>query len=88
MNSFTPTIISCLESILACFSVADLSKLNEWTKNKFKDEKNCGLICLKGGDLNEELIPFKNRAKIYNISDFYKEDFFLSKKIIFLPAKN
>ena len=69
-------------------AVANLSKLNEWTKNKFKDDKNCGLICLKGGDLNDELFPFKNRAKIYNISDFYRENFFLTKKIIFLPAKN
>ena len=70
------------EQLLIC------QNLMNGLKNKFKDEKNCGLICLKGGDLNEELIPFKNRAKIYNISDFYKEDFFLSKKIIFLPAKN
>tara|TARA_Y100000766_G_C18842985_1_gene574178 strand:+ start:263 stop:883 length:621 start_codon:yes stop_codon:yes gene_type:complete len=69
-------------------AVANLSKLDSWTKNKFKNQNNCGLICLKGGDLNKELIPFKNRAVIYNISDFYKEDFFLSKKIIFLPAKN
>ena len=69
-------------------AVANLSKLDEWTKNRFKNKKNCGLICLKGGDLYEELIPFKNRAKIHNISDFYKEDFFLSKKIIFLPAEN
>jgi len=69
-------------------AVASLSKLDEWTKNKFKNKNNCGLICLKGGDLNEELIPFKNRVKIHNISDFYKEDFFLSKKIIFLPVEN
>ncbi len=68
-------------------AVANLSKLDLWTKNKFKNN-NCGLICLKGGDLKEELISFKNRVTVYNISDFYEEDFFLSKKIIFLQAKN
>ena len=49
------------EQLLICQNLMNGLKIN------FKDEKNCGLICLKEGDLNEELIPFKNRAKIYNI---------------------
>lgn len=69
-------------------AVASLSKLDNWTKKKFKKTNNAGLICLKGGDLKNELKGFENRLKLFNISNFFEEDFFLSKKIIFLQADN
>ena len=40
-----------------------------------------GIIYLKGGDLTEELRGIKN-VDIYDISDFFEEDFFKSKKIV------
>ncbi|GAB4281906.1 MAG: 16S rRNA (guanine(527)-N(7))-methyltransferase RsmG [Marinilabiliales bacterium] len=43
-----------------------------------------GIIYLKGGLFFDEIISFK-KIEIYSISDFYKEDFFKEKKIIFLP---
>ena len=67
-------------------AVASLSKLDIWTKKKFKNIDNAGLICLKGGDLKNELKDHENRVKTFNISDFFEEDFFSSKKIIFLQA--
>ncbi len=67
-------------------AVASLSKLDIWTKKKFKNIDNSGLICLKGGDLKNELKDHENRVKSFNISDFFEEDFFSSKKIIFLQA--
>lgn len=67
-------------------AVASLSKLDIWTKKKFKNTDNAGLICLKGGDLKNELKDLENRVKSFNISDFFEEDFFSSKKIIFLQA--
>ena len=40
------------------------------------------LICLKGGDLTEELQPFKYSATIVPISDYFEEDWFIEKNII------
>lgn len=44
-----------------------------------------GLICLKGGDLSGEVAKFKNQALIDDLSSYFKEDFFKTKKIIYLP---
>lgn len=44
-----------------------------------------GILYLKGGDFEEEIVNFKKEIKIYNISDFFEEDFFETKKIIHLP---
>ncbi len=68
-------------------AVASLSKLDSWTKGKFKNNQRNGLICLKGGDLRNEIKGFENRLKTFNISNFFGEDFFSSKKIIFLEEK-
>jgi 16S rRNA (guanine527-N7)-methyltransferase len=43
-----------------------------------------GIICLKGGDLTEELKDYRKNLKVWNISDFYEESFFETKKIIHL----
>lgn len=43
-----------------------------------------GLIALKGGELEEELMPFKNRVKLYPISGWFEESFFSSKMIVYL----
>jgi 16S rRNA (guanine527-N7)-methyltransferase len=62
-------------------------KLTE--KNIEKTGKNSlknGIIYLKGGALGDELAPFINRVKIWNISEFYKEPFFETKKIVYLPV--
>jgi len=45
-----------------------------------------GIIYLKGGDLEEELMAFKNRVTVWNISDFFDEPFFETKKIVYLPV--
>lgn len=54
-------------------------------KNIKKEHKNIidnGIIYLKGGDLSEELSGFKN-FKIIRISDYFNEDFFETKKIVY-----
>ena len=70
----------------AVMNTADLAKLVE--KNVSKTQRNSlknGLICLKGGDLTEELKPFGNRVKIWNLSDFFADEFFETKKVTYLP---
>jgi len=47
-----------------------------------------GIICLKGGDLDEELAVYKDKAEVRDISDYYKEPFFETKKIVYLSALN
>ena len=44
-----------------------------------------GIIYLKGGDLQEETKPFKNRVFVKNLSDWFAEEFFETKKVVHLP---
>ena len=65
-------------------AVAPLSKLDFLTRGQFKNLSNGGLICLKGGDLSDELNGFENRTQLVEISSYFEEDFFKTKKIVFL----
>lgn len=56
-------------------------------KNVACESKNSlpnGLICLKGGDLQAELAPFKRTAETWNLSDYFKDDFFETKQVIYV----
>jgi 16S rRNA (guanine527-N7)-methyltransferase len=58
-------------------------------KNISRKQQNAlpnGFFCLKGGDLKEEIKPFKNRVVNYMLSNFFEEEFFETKKVIYLPA--
>ena len=44
-----------------------------------------GLLCLKGGDLEAELKPFGKKNKVYDISGFFEEAYFETKKVVYLP---
>jgi 16S rRNA (guanine527-N7)-methyltransferase len=44
-----------------------------------------GLICLKGGELEHEILPFKNIAEKYEISSFFSEEYFKTKKVVYVP---
>ena len=44
-----------------------------------------GLLCLKGGDLTGEVHKFKNQVLIDELSSYFKEEFFKTKKILYLP---
>ncbi len=45
-----------------------------------------GLITLKGGDISAEMRPFKSRSEIIDISDYFDEPFFSTKKIAYTSA--
>ena len=51
-----------------------------------KHELKNGILYLKGGDLTEELAHFPN-ARQFNLSDYFKEDFFETKKVVYQPLK-
>ena len=70
-------------------AVTALPEFVPWVKGKISHTQyhtlHNGIIYLKGGDLESELRPFKGRVKTWNISDFFDEPFFETKKIIHLP---
>jgi len=70
-------------------AVAELPTLVSWSRGKFKKkEANAipnGLICLKGGDLREELKAVRG-AQVFQVSDYFDEEFFLEKKVIYVPG--
>ena len=71
----------------AVMPLPDLMKLIR--KNIRKEQHNAlpnGLLCLKGGDLHEELKPFKNIVEVYTLNDFFDEEWYReNKKIIYVP---
>ena len=44
-----------------------------------------GLLCLKGGDLSGEISQYRNKVLIDELSSYFKEEFFKTKKILYLP---
>lgn len=57
-------------------------------KNIRKEQQNAlpnGLICLKGGELQQEVQPFKHKATLWNLGEFFEEEFFETKKIVYVP---
>jgi 16S rRNA (guanine527-N7)-methyltransferase len=71
-------------------AVTVLPEFQGWVKNKFlkKSFSNLpnGILYLKGGDLTEELTPFKGKVKTFELKDYFKEEFFETKKVVYLPA--
>ncbi len=71
-------------------AVAAMPTFVHWTKGKIAKQQNNelknGILYLKGGDLTEELKDYK-AITIYNIKDFYSEDFYNTKKVVHLPVK-
>jgi len=47
-----------------------------------------GILYLKGGDLTEEMAELGKPFQIFNLSDYFKEDFFATKKVVYVPLSN
>ena len=62
--------------------------VNICRKNISKEQHNAlpnGIICLKGGDLQEETKPFKRIVQVSHLSDWFTEEWFKEKYCIYLP---
>ena len=71
-------------------AVTYLPKFNEWIKgkfsnNSFNDLPN-GLLYLKGGDLTEELEAAGKKYQSFDLNKFFSDDFFKTKKVIYLKG--
>lgn len=70
----------------AVMPLGDLEKIVR--KNISKKQNNSlpnGILCLKGGELEAEIQPFKKYAEVNSLKDFFEEEFFETKKVIYLP---
>ena len=70
-------------------AVMDLSDMVPLVKRLIDSEdRNAipnGLLCLKGGDLTGEIAKYKNKVLVDELSSYFKEEFFKTKKVLYLP---
>ncbi|GIM53260.1 ribosomal RNA small subunit methyltransferase G [Capnocytophaga cynodegmi] len=68
-------------------AVTQMPEFVKWVRGKIKKSSkhslDNGILYLKGGDLTEELVSFKN-VQLYEISNFFSEEFFETKKVVYL----
>ena len=70
-------------------AVTRMNEFHGWVANKFKKENRNGLpngiLYLKGGDLTDEMAELAMRYQSFNLTDYFKEDFFETKKVVYVP---
>ena len=69
----------------AVMPLTDLLKIIR--KNIKKEQLNAlpnGLICLKGGELEREVMPVKHQTLMYDLKDYFEEEFFETKKVVYV----
>jgi len=71
-------------------AVATMPTFTHWVKGKIKKvsihKRRNGILYLKGGDLSEELRDYRT-AEIFDLPNYFEEDFFETKKVVYLPQK-
>ena len=73
----------------AVMPLTDLLKIVR--KNIASKQQNAlpnGLICLKGGELSNETMPVKNMVEMWDLKDYFEEEFFETKKVVYVGIKN
>lgn len=68
--------------------VTDIKSLAQLVRKNIEKRQLCslppGLLCLKGGNLDGELHDFRNTALTWDISEFFKEEYFETKKVVYV----
>jgi 16S rRNA (guanine527-N7)-methyltransferase len=82
--------VSGLFDFIVSRAVAAMPTFTYWVKGKIKKEsihkRRNGILYLKGGDLSEELKEYKT-AEVFDLPNYFTEDFFKTKKVVYLPLK-
>jgi 16S rRNA (guanine527-N7)-methyltransferase len=70
-------------------AVTRITPFTGWVKknvsrNSFHELRN-GILYLKGGDLSEELAELNQKSRVYALSDYFSEEFFETKKVVYVP---
>lgn len=70
-------------------AVTRIKEFHGWIHQKVKEKSihdlDNGILYLKGGDLDEELGELKRMYSLYNLSDYFTEEFFETKKVVYVP---
>lgn len=70
-------------------AVTQMKEFYGWVHNKVKRESvhpmDNGILYLKGGDLDEEMNQLKRPYRYYDLTDYFSEEFFVTKKVVYLP---
>ncbi len=70
-------------------AVTRMKEFYGWVRTSVKQKSlhqlDNGILYLKGGDLDEELNELKKPYSLYDLSDYFKEDFFETKKVVYMP---
>ena len=71
----------------AVMPLMDLLKIIR--KNITTEQRNAlpnGLICLKGGELEKEVMPVKHKVDFFDLKDVFEEPFFETKKVVYVSV--
>jgi len=70
-------------------AVTRMKEFYGWVNTKTKPNSthslDNGILYLKGGDLDEEMNELKKPYSVTNLSDFFKEEFFETKRVVYMP---
>lgn len=70
-------------------AVAPMPTLIDWVKKSIKpggiNSLANGIICLKGGNLSDELKSFQKIVERWNVDDFFEDEFFKEKYVVYVP---
>lgn len=70
-------------------AVTRMKEFYGWVNTKTKPNSthrlDNGILYLKGGDLDEEMNELKKPYSVTNLSDFFKEEFFETKRLVYMP---
>lgn len=70
-------------------AVTRMANFYPWVKGKIKKEDinefQNGILYLKGGDVDEEMEELDKSYITYHLSDYFKEEFFETKKVVYMP---
>lgn len=69
-------------------AVTRLKPFYQWVKDKIKSTQDSGaggILYLKGGDLREELKEAGLQHKVFDLYEYFEEDFFQTKKVVYIP---
>lgn len=73
-------------------AVARMPEFISWVKNKVSSDNNNaldnGILYLKGGALEEELQPMRRPYAVYELQEYFSEDFYETKKLVYIPLSD
>jgi 16S rRNA (guanine527-N7)-methyltransferase len=75
---------------VVCRAVTEIPRLFGWVSKNINpggtSEFPNGMLALKGGNLEEELLPMGFGVKVYYLKDYFTEEYFETKKVVFVPG--